>query len=122
MPDLQPADPLAPEVVAMAEPAPAAIDLAAFEHALAVRDEQIAELQQAVIELADMRAAAAATEEAEPVADVGTDAELIKALSEAAGRIAALEDRSVEQERLIRHVLTMMIEFIEGEPAHRAAA
>jgi putative secretion ATPase (PEP-CTERM system associated) len=122
MPDLQPADPLAPEVVAMAEPAPAAIDLAAFEHALAVRDEQIAELQQAVIELADMRAAAAATDEAEPVSNAGTDAELIEALSEAARRIAALEDRSVEQERLIRHVLTMMIEFIEGEPAHRAAA
>lgn len=123
MPDLHPAtDPLAPETTPTAQAEPTSIDLAAFEHALSVRDEQIAELQQAVIELADMRAAAAAeAAEPAPVATT-TDEELLEALAEAARRIAALEDRSIEQERMIRHVLTMMIEWIEGEPVHRAAA
>lgn len=123
MPDLHGADPLMAETVVPTQKGAEGLDLAAFEQALAVRDEQIAELQQAVIELADMRAAATAeAAEAAPATEAGSDAELVEALAEAARRIASLEDRSAEQERMIRHVLTMMIEFIEGESEHRAAA
>ena len=37
-------------------------------------------------------------------------------------RMAALESRLVEQDRTIRHTLTMLIEWIEADDAHRAAA
>ena len=111
-------------------------DDATWRAALAQRDEQIAELQQAIIELADMRPAAA-----EPVADPEIlaqleeanrriaaleardgDEEVIAALAEAERRIASLETRTVEQEQAIRHTLTMLIEWIEAEDYQRAAA
>jgi putative secretion ATPase (PEP-CTERM system associated) len=85
--------------------------------ALAARDEQIAELQQAVIELAEMRAALPA----EAVADARVD-ELGAALSEVNQRLAALESRTEEQTHAIRHVLTMLIEWIESENPKREAA
>jgi general secretion pathway protein A len=119
---------------AVASPAP---DDSVWRAALAERDEQIAELQQAIIELADMRPATAP----EPVADFealakleeanrriaaleardGNEA-LLAALAVANSRIAALETRTVEQEQAIRHTLTMLIEWIESEDYQRAAA
>ena len=170
--------------------APVAADDSAWRAELAARDEQIAELQQAIIELADMRAAPtapvpdfdlaaqleeagrriavleereataapqidlsahleeagrriAALEEREaaavPQVDLSSHLEeanrriaalegrdetaaLQAAFAEAQRRIAALESRTVEQEQAIRHTLTMLIEWIETEDFHRAAA
>lgn len=113
-----------------------AFDETVWRAALAERDEQIAELQQAIIELADMRATPVA-----PVPDFDLAAQLeeanrriaaleqrpgdeavLEALAEAQRRVAALESRTSEQEQAIRHTLTMLIEWIEAEDFHRAAA
>ncbi|MGE8133455.1 XrtA/PEP-CTERM system-associated ATPase [Novosphingobium subterraneum] len=121
---------------AQAPVAAPALDESAWRAALAERDEQIAELQQAIIELADMRAApvaplpdfdlAAQLEEANRriaalEARPGDDG-VLAALAEAQRTIAALESRTSEQEQAIRHTLTMLIEWIEAEDFHRAAA
>lgn len=71
------------------------------EALLADRDVQIAELQQAVVELSEVRP--------------GEGGEVW------AERLAALEARVAEQDRAVRNVLTMLIEWFEGE-APRAAA
>jgi len=86
--------------------------LACFEQALAERDVQIAELQQAVIEMAN-----AANAQALPSADIASPD--IAALH---ARIADLEDRLTEQDHSIRHTLTMLIEWIEADDAQRVAA
>ncbi|MBA4088460.1 MAG: general secretion pathway protein [Novosphingobium sp.] len=128
-----------PQVELAATPAAVAapaFDESAWRAALAERDEQIAELQQAIIELADMRAApvaplpdfdlAAQLEEANRrIAALETrpgDEGVLAALAEAQRTIAALESRTSEQEQAIRHTLTMLIEWIEAEDFHRAAA
>ena len=102
-----------PDIVVAAPAVPVAQDnseiLAEMRAALAERDAQIAELQQAVIELAN-------GDHREPVA--GHNAE-VAALTE---RLAALESRISEQDHTIRHTLTMLIEWIEGDDAQRAAA
>ena len=93
-----------PELPLAASPAvpPHAPDLAA---ALAERDAQIRELQQAVVELAH-----------------GNDYDPPNGSDELNARIAQLEARLAEQERTMRHTLTMLIEWIEREEGHRAAA
>jgi len=73
--------------------------------ALAERDVQIRELQQAVVELAH-----------------GNDYDAPGGTEELQARIAQLEARLAEQERTIRHTLTMLIEWIEREEGQRAAA
>ena len=78
--------------------------------ALASRDAQIAELQQAVLELAE-----AGEGRGQPLHQRMD----ITALQE---RLAGLESRVIEQERTIRHTLTMLIEWIERDGIHRAAA
>jgi general secretion pathway protein A len=104
----------APQPLAKVEPAPApgpikhafsvaAAPQAPVEALLAERDAQIAELQQAVVELAEMAPAAAGADE------------------EWADRLTTLEARVADQEAAVRHVLTMLIEWFEGE-APRAAA
>ena len=85
--------------------------LAQMQAELAQRDAQIAELQQAVIELAN-------GDHYAPAPDENAAAE-VAALTE---RLAALENRLSEQDRTIRHTLTMLIEWIEGDDAQRAAA
>jgi DNA-binding transcriptional MerR regulator len=103
----------------------------AIEASLRSRDEQIAELQQAVIELADMRAAQAqqaaapahdaeAQEQAAQAAEARRQA-LESALDTATTRIGHLEGRLAEQEQAIRHVLTMLIEWFESDRPKRAA-
>jgi putative secretion ATPase (PEP-CTERM system associated) len=79
---------------------------AVLDAALAERDTQIAELQQAVIELANKTDAPAVAGELAILHD----------------RIAALEGQMLEQERAVRHTLTMLIEWIEAENDARAAA
>ena len=79
--------------------------------ALHQRDEQIAELQQAVIELADMRAATGRA----------ADPEQRAALADANARVATLEGQIGEQEQTLRHVLTMLIEWFEMSDHRRAA-
>jgi hypothetical protein len=106
---VQPVGEAAPQ--AHAQPA---FDLSMIQQALASRDEQIAELQQAVIELAELRPAAT-TED--PARD-----ELAAALEDANGRVAALETRPGRAEQAIRHVLTMLIEWLESEQKPRLAA
>ncbi|MDK4805113.1 MAG: XrtA-associated ATPase [Novosphingobium aromaticivorans] len=108
-----------------------ALDMEAIEASLRSRDEQIAELQQAVIELADMRAAQAqqaaapahdaeAQEQAAQAAEARRQA-LESALDTATTRIGHLEGRLAEQEQAIRHVLTMLIEWFESDRPKRAA-
>ncbi|MCH7629557.1 XrtA/PEP-CTERM system-associated ATPase [Novosphingobium percolationis] len=109
--------------MAVAAPVEPTIDLATFERELARRDEQIAELQQAVIELSDQRAAVpAAPAEDDAEEDRALMAALAERITLLAERLLALEGRSGEQEQALRHVLAMLIEWIEGEGQQRAAA
>ena len=85
------------------------VDPDAITRLLAERDAQIAELQQAVVELASQADAAAA-------AAVGPE---IAALTSQIGR---LEARVFDQERTIRQTLAMLIEWIEGEMEQTKAA
>ena len=98
-------------------PARVAVDALALEQVqalLAERDAQIAELQQAVIELANEREAAPSA----PLADPARD-EAMRALE---AKFAALDAKMFEQEQTIRHTLTMLIEWIEADDAGRVAA
>ena len=93
---------------------------------------QIAELQQAVIELANGHDAAPAQEHvagiatelaASHTAELAADRAASKAaLTALADRIAALETRLAEQDRTLRHTLTMLIEWIERDGSTRHAA
>jgi putative secretion ATPase (PEP-CTERM system associated) len=96
-PAVAPAEATAPVVQGIAS--------AELEAALAQRDAQIAELQHAIIELAN---------NAEP----GTRDE-IAILQD---RVSTLEGQLLEQESAVRHTLTMLIEWIEAENGARAAA
>ena len=96
-----------------AAPAPAPIDavaLAQLQSMLAERDAQIAELQQAVIELANEQE----TVPADPAHGAG--------LAAIEAKLSGFEAKMLEQERTIRHTLTMLIEWIEADDANRAAA
>lgn len=101
---------------ASAEPVVSALVMSAavagFDEALAARDAQIAELQRAVIELADASEAMSAP----------ADPALAARLEELAECISAIENRMIEQDRTIRHTLTMLIEWIEADDAQRVAA
>ncbi len=87
-----------------------------LQKALAAHSEQIVELQKAVLELADMPAPPAAV----PATEARIEA-LEATLAALQQRIVALEARGAEQEQAIRHVLTMLIEWLESEPPRRAA-
>ena len=104
--------PAAAPVAAPAVATASALGLAHIEAALAQRDGQIAELQQAVIELANQ------SDTASLPGAAAHDA-AIEAIHE---RLATLEARVIEQDRTIRHTLTMLIEWIERDEAARAAA
>jgi len=100
----KPAAPMAPP--AAAQPG---IDREVFDTLLTERDVQIAELQQAVVELAnqnDERMAAAVRPE-------------LAALQQ---QMARLEAKVFEQERTIRQTLTMLIDWIETEMDQSKAA
>lgn len=101
----QPSVAAAPAITAPAAPA---FDVAVLHEALAKRDAQIAELQQAVVELSYNRN--------DNVAAIASPD--IAALTD---RIAQLEARLIEQERTMRHTLTMLIEWIESDASQIAA-
>ena len=85
------------------------IDHEMLDTLLAERDVQIAELQQAIVELSnqnDERASAAVRPE----------------LAAAQEQIARLEAKVFEQERTVRQTLTMLIEWIETEMDQSRAA
>lgn len=81
---------------------------------LAERDVQIAELQQAMVELASQQ-----EQHQRDGEQVQAAHEEIAALRET---IARLEARTFEQERTIRQTLSMLIEWIEGEMDSSKAA
>ena len=100
---------------AQAAPAPLPVDavaMAQLQAMLAERDAQIAELQQAVIELANER-------EILPVMPAQADNGALAAIE---AKLSGIETKMLEQERTIRHTLTMLIEWIEADDASRAAA
>jgi len=109
---VEPAVPLAAETPA-APPAPL-FDPQLVDDLLAERDVQIAELQQAVVELASQQEQAR------------QDGALARAAQDEAAAlretIARLEARMFEQERTIRQTLSMLIEWIEGEMDSSKAA
>ena len=86
-------------------------DMAHFETLLTQRDAQIAELQQAVVELSEFSSEMHGPDE--------SSAELIAALNE---RLGGLENKMIEQDRTIRHTLTMLIEWVEESEGQRDAA
>ncbi len=99
----------------------------ALARELAARDEQIAELQQAVMELAEMRSPVAVAPANEPMHDHddahAPDHEPIRAaIADLTHRIEALEVRTSDQNEAIRHVLAMLIEWLEAENASVRAA
>jgi len=81
---------------------------ARLEQALAERDAQIAELQQAVVELAR-------------ALEDGVGAQAHPELAALRERVAQLETRLAEQERSMHHSLTMLIEWIEDRDGSIAA-
>lgn len=83
-------------------------DPAAFEAALAQRDARIREQEQAVIELANAA-------ETAPRSAIDNDTAALRQ------HLARLEDRIAEQDHMIRHTLTMLIEWIEADDAQRSA-
>jgi hypothetical protein len=85
------------------------IDHVMLDTLLAERDVQIAELQQAIVELANQSDSAAA-------AAVRPEIEAFTA------QLARLEAKVFEQERTIRQTLDMLIEWIEGEMGQTKAA
>ena len=96
-------------------PAAPQFDPQLFDDLLAERDVQIAELQQAIVELASQQA------------DTGQqgDARTRALEDEVAGlrdQLAGVEARAAEQERTIRQTLSMLIEFIEREMDSSKAA
>lgn len=114
-----PAPLIAPEASTPADkelPAAAVGGLAGLQKAITAHNEQIIELQKAVLELADMPAPPAAV----PATDARIEA-LEATLGALQQRIVALEARGAEQEQAIRHVLTMLIEWLESETPRRAA-
>ncbi len=109
----QPAAEAPAEAAVAAAPPVGVVALEELQAMLAERDAQIRELQQAVIELANDRDSAP-----EPVADPAHG----EALAAIEAKLAGLEANMLEQERTIRHTLTMLIEWIESDDAQRAAA
>lgn len=110
-------DAAAPLAEPLAEPASAAEELA---DVLAERDVQIAELQQAVIELSQaVDGLAAQPQSVEEAPAPAASLEEVAALTD---RVAALEARLIEQDRTIRHTLSMLIEWIEGDGDNDRAA
>lgn len=85
------------------------VDVDMLKEHLAERDAQIADLQQAMAEIAEQRDAAIAEA-------VNPEIEALRA------QMARVEAKNFEQERSIRQTLTMLIDWIEGEMESSKAA
>ncbi len=95
-----------PEVT---EPPVKAFDPKLVEAMLAARDAHIIELQQAVVELSHGL-------------EDGLSAAHSPAIEALAERLGQVEAKMAEQERAIRHTLTMLIEWIESDASRPMAA
>jgi putative secretion ATPase (PEP-CTERM system associated) len=106
----------APKPMPRPEPGPAPVaprqapllDRETVEAMLATRDATIAELQQAIVELANRQ-------------EDNVRLALMPEIATLQEMFAGLESRTFEQERTIRHTLTMLIEWIESESESKAA-
>ena len=87
----------------------------AFAELLVRKDAEIAELQDAVVELAARIEALSQT-----LPDTEERGEH-DAVHELADRLAAMTERLDEQERSVRHVLTLLIEWFEEDRPRKAA-
>ncbi len=106
---------VAPTAVNDAAAKPEAVDgvaQAQLDEALSTRDAQIVALRAAVQEITEAR-----QNQSEPEAISDNEA-----LADLIDRIDALETRMIEQDRTIRHTLSMLIEWIEGGPDQRIVA
>jgi general secretion pathway protein A len=102
----------APKAPARAQPAPAArpgLDRETVESMLAGRDAQIAELQQAIVELSNRQ-------------EDAVRLSLMPEIATLQEKLGLLEAKNFEIERTVRHTLTMLIEWIEGESDETRAA
>jgi putative secretion ATPase (PEP-CTERM system associated) len=108
------AEPLTLPQLASAPAQLAGVGMDQLQALLAARDAQILELQQAVIELANDRDEAPPAAVADPA-----QAHTIAAIE---AKLNGIESKMLEQERTIRHTLTMLIEWIEADDAARVAA
>jgi putative secretion ATPase (PEP-CTERM system associated) len=108
------AEPLTLPQLASAPAQLAGIAMDQLQALLAERDAQILELQQAVIELANDR-------DETPPAAVADPAQA-HAIAAIEAKLNGIESKMLEQERTIRHTLTMLIEWIEADDAARVAA
>jgi general secretion pathway protein A len=109
----------APLSAASTTPAPAAPDsVPATEVAalLATRDARTAELEAAISELQ-----AAGAERHDPSGDPLTPDQVRMAEERFAAALERIEARLAEQEQSFRHVLTMLIEWLEEDPSREAA-
>lgn len=91
------------------EAMPPLFDPQLVEDMLSLRDSHIAELQQAVVELSHGQ-------------EDGLAAAQAPAIDALAERLGQVEARMAEQERAIRHTLTMLIEWIENDARRPMAA
>ncbi|MFC3174669.1 XrtA/PEP-CTERM system-associated ATPase [Novosphingobium bradum] len=100
-----------------------AVPFAEMKDAFNERDALIAELQQAVIELANVMeqqpapapvaaSSAVIVDDAALKADIAALTERMNAM---AGRLGSLEQRMVEQEASVKHTLAMLIEWLESD-------
>lgn len=102
----KPEAPVAAPVAPVAEPR---ADMRAVEALLAQRDAQIAELQQAVVELANQH-------------DASVSAAVHPEIAALQEQVARFDARLAEQERTIRQTLAMLIQWVEGELDQTRAA
>ena len=102
----KPEAPVAAPVAPLAEPR---ADMRAVEALLAQRDAQIAELQQAVVELANQH-------------DTSVSAAVHPEIAALQEQVARFDARLAEQERTIRQTLAMLIRWVEGELDQTRAA
>ncbi len=98
--------PVAAPVAPVAEPR---ADMRAVEALLAQRDAQIAELQQAIVELANQH-------------DASVSAAVHPEIAALQEQVARFDTRLAEQERTIRQTLAMLIQWVEGELDQTRAA
>ncbi|MFA7595376.1 MAG: XrtA/PEP-CTERM system-associated ATPase [Novosphingobium sp.] len=103
------AEPEKPEAESTGQPAAPAFDSKLVEAMLSARDARIAELQQAVVELSHGL-------------EDGLSAAHAPAIEALAERLGQIEAKMAEQERAIRHTLTMLIEWIESDASRSMAA
>ncbi len=103
------AEPEKPEAESTGQPTAPAFDPKLVEAMLSARDARIAELQQAVVELSHGL-------------EDGLSAAHAPAIEALAERLGQIEAKMAEQERAIRHTLTMLIEWIESDASRSMAA